>query len=262
MEKAVEAEKAVETEELVETEDGVEKEKVGEKAVEEGKAVEAEKAVETEELVETEEGVEKEKVGERAVEKGKTGENAEEKEKDKEMGIKRVDVRMRKLNLYELERPTKKSRTILKEEIAAIFVAQNVKATLAGVRFLSKKSESFLRLWRTYSTENPSREQALNNIRKCKDYTDHTFSNNIRWSAPIDMQTNSPEEIANLMGFFDNPENVTKEDIHLLVNNVAAFRKKFQCWCNTQHTQDEAKLWRKFKSSILGTGDSCDGRRQ
>ena len=91
------------------------------------------------------------------------------------MGIKRVGVKLRKLDRYELERPTKRSKTVLKQDLAAIFVAEDIKATLAEVKFLSKKCENFLRLCRTYSTENPSSEQAVNHIRKCKDYMDHTF---------------------------------------------------------------------------------------
>ena len=144
----------------------------------------------------------------------------------------------------------------MQEDLASTFLEEDMQPTEAGVKFLAKKSPEFNRLWSAYTTNITSKD-ALNNIRRIKRVIGHRFSANLKWSG---MPTSTIAEEGGLLAFFEDPASTTKQDVHILYNKEKAFRSQFQQWCNGQGVEDEAKLWRRFRSTVLGV--KMDHRRQ
>ena len=58
-------------------------------------------------------------------------------------------------------------------------------------------------------------------------------------------------EVKSLLTFFDNPEDITKEDVHVWVNLDEDFRPLFQSWCKSEDCGgEEAILFRHFKAFL------------
>ena len=168
-------------------------------------------------------------------------------------------VRVRKLKgseIQSLSSPAAKSPRKMKEDLASTFLEEDMQPTEAGVKFLAKKSPEFNRLWSAYTTNITSKD-ALHNIRRIKRVIGHRFSANLKWSG---MPTSTIAEEGGLLAFFEDPASTTKQDVHILYNKEKAFRSQFQQWCNGQGVEDEAKLWRRFRSTVLGV--KMDHRRQ
>ena len=141
----------------------------------------------------------------------------------------------------------------LKEELASIFIEKAMPPTKASVHYLSEKSDHFIELWDAFSKMHKDEISAIHSLIMYKTLQQHSFEEKkIMWSAPTDepIKKASLEDVYNLLEFFDNPEVITKDDVQIWVNHDKNFRKIFQIWCNEQETQDETKLFRKFKEML------------
>ena len=115
-------------------------------------------------------------------------------------------------------------------------------AQLAGVKYLSKKAPGFLELWKEFE---PSHNRPLQVLEQHSDVKPGQKENE-SWTSPGDVL--SIEEVMSLLTYFDNPEDITKPDVHVWVNNDSRFRALFQGWCRSRVDcgGEEAKLFKQF----------------
>ena len=121
----------------------------------------------------------------------------------------------------------------------------NVPFSQAGLRFLSKIDEGFLDLWKEFEPKHNRPLQVLK-----RHAAGPICQENVTWMSPEagDLEI---AEVKSLLTWFDNPEEVTKEDVHVWVNLDEDFRPLFQSWCKSEDCGgDEAILFKHFKAFL------------
>ena len=132
-----------------------------------------------------------------------------------------------------------------KDKLGRFFVSFNIAFSVPGVKYLSKKAPGFLELWKEFE---PRHNRPLQVLRQNSDVKPGQKENE-SWTSPGDVL--SIEEVMSLLTYFDNPEDITKADVHVWVNNDSRFRALFQGWCRSEDCGgEEAILFRHFKAFL------------
>ena len=132
-----------------------------------------------------------------------------------------------------------------RDKLVRLFSVSNVPFSQAGLRFLSKIDEGFLDLWKEFEPKHNRPLQVLK-----RHAAGPICQENVTWMSP-EAGDLGIAEVKSLLTWFDNPEEVTKEDVHVWVNLDEDFRPLFQSWCKSEDCGgDEAILFKHFKAFL------------